>query len=242
MREVRGAVLQHEAVALGPPQRGARPSRGIRGEGATQVEHLLGVTERRIEHRQAFRIPRERFQPRQVIGRGAHVRGHGGADPHAVRRPGRGLQDARAGDEGEVGVRHVHQVHGPAGQVAHRHLDAEHRSARSNGHGRRGEVTRAEAFCILAPDTHPGTGLAQAGSVQPRAAGLPLLFHRDGGFWHLDPLTGLETPLAPGASLAQLRGMGLQRRFAAQPYPETRAQAPRAGERRRAQPPAWLDA
>jgi hypothetical protein len=98
---------------------------------------------------------------------------------------------------------------------------------------------RAEAFCILAPDTHPGRCDIDA---QPRAAGMPVLFHRDGGFWHLDPLTGAETPLAPGASLERLRGMGQQLRFTAQPYPETRAQAPRAGERRRAQPAAWLDA
>lgn len=100
---------------------------------------------------------------------------------------------------------------------------------------------QAEAFCILAPDTHPGR---RAIAAAPRAAGMPLLFHRDGGFWHLDPLTGVETPLAPGLDLERLPGMGRQRRFAARPYPETapetRAQAVRAGERRRAQPAAWL--
>jgi hypothetical protein len=98
---------------------------------------------------------------------------------------------------------------------------------------------RAEAFCILAPETHPGRHEVAA---QPRAAGMPLLFHRDGGFWHLDPLTGTETPLAPGASLDRLRGMGRHLRCTAQPHPEMRAQAPRADERRRAQPAAWLDA
>lgn len=101
---------------------------------------------------------------------------------------------------------------------------------------------RAEAFCILAPETHPG--LAPAPDAQPRAAGLPLLFHRDGGFWHLDPLSGAETPLAPGLGLERLRGMGMLRRFAAQAYPEfargaegpsadARAYAARAGDRRR---------
>jgi hypothetical protein len=30
-------------------------------------------------------------------------------------------------------------------------------------------------------------------------AALPLLFHRDGGFWHLDQLTGKETALAPAS-------------------------------------------
>lgn len=110
---------------------------------------------------------------------------------------------------------------------------------------------QAEAFYIVAPETRPG---GHALAAQPRAAGMPLLFHRDGGFWHLDPVTGLETPLAPGAALERLHGMGPQRRFSARPYPETgaetgtetgaetRAESPRAGERRRAQPPAWLDA
>lgn len=111
----------------------------------------------------------------------------------------------------------------------------------------------AEAFCILAPDTHPGRREVLA---RPPAAGLPLLFHRDGGFWHLDPLTGAETPLAPGARLDHLPGVGRQLRFLAHPYPdtsadtgagmhaemctETRAHALRAGERRRSQPAAWL--
>jgi hypothetical protein len=73
---------------------------------------------------------------------------------------------------------------------------------------------------------------------------MPLLVHRDGGFWHRDQLTGVETPLTPGASLERLSGMGRQLRFTARPYPERaqemRAQTLRAGERRRAQPAAWL--
>lgn len=104
---------------------------------------------------------------------------------------------------------------------------------------------QAEAFCILAPDTHPGR---RESAARPRAAGMPLLFHRDGGFWHLDPVTGVETPLAPGLSLDRLPGMGQRLRFSSRPYPEhgadsaqeTRVQAVRAGERRRAQPAAWL--
>ena len=100
---------------------------------------------------------------------------------------------------------------------------------------------QAEAFCILAPDTDPGRREVLAA---PRAAGMPLLFHRDGGFWHRDQLTGVETPLTPGVGLEQLFGMGRQLRFTARPYPELaqemRAQTLRAGERRRAQPAAWL--
>ena len=97
---------------------------------------------------------------------------------------------------------------------------------------------RAEAFYVLAPDTHPEQRALRnrQHSTQPRAAGMPVLFHRDGGFWHLDPASGLETPLAPGAPLERLRGMGWQLRFAPQPYPELRTQTPRTGERRRAAP------
>ena len=100
---------------------------------------------------------------------------------------------------------------------------------------------RAESFLILAPETDPAHVLGHAAAVAPRAAGLPLLFHRDGGFWHRDPATGQDTPLAPGVALERLPGFGRQQRFAAQPYPETRLQAARAGDRRRVQP-AWLDA
>jgi len=104
---------------------------------------------------------------------------------------------------------------------------------------------RAEAFCILAPDTQPGQ--ASGLEAQPRAAGLPLLFHRDGGFWHLDPTSGVETALAPGMQLERLRGMGMLRRFAAHPYPElardsipadARTYAARAGDRRRMPSPS----
>ena len=98
---------------------------------------------------------------------------------------------------------------------------------------------RAEAFYILAPDSAPHEGELRAlvRGARPQAAGLPLLFHRNGGFWHLDPASGIETPLAPGADLERLRGLGWQLRFTPQAYPELRAQTPRAGERRRPPPP-----
>lgn len=104
---------------------------------------------------------------------------------------------------------------------------------------------RAEAFMVLAPERDPAHEIGRQASVSPRAAGLPLLFHRDGGFWQRDPATGQDTPLAPGVAVERLRGFGQQLRFAAQAYPEIagneRAQLPRTGERRRVQP-AWLDA
>ncbi|MCD2516463.1 FHA domain-containing protein [Massilia sp. G4R7] len=102
---------------------------------------------------------------------------------------------------------------------------------------------RAECFMVLAPERDPAHEIGKQTAASPRAAGLPTLFHRDGGFWHRDPVSGQETPLAPGVALDRLRGFGQQLRFAAQAYPETqtRVRVPRAGERRRVLP-AWLDA
>lgn len=95
---------------------------------------------------------------------------------------------------------------------------------------------QAESFMVLAPEVDPAHEIGKQAASSPRAAGLPLLFHRDGGFWHRDPATGQDTPLAPGVLLERLRGFGQQLRFAAQPYPETRVQVARAGERRRVHP------
>jgi hypothetical protein len=61
----------------------------------------------------------------------------------------------------------------------------------------------AESFYLLAPETHPGYPV-KSFAAAPHAAALPLLFHRDGGFWHLDQLTGKETALAPAVSLDKL--------------------------------------
>ena len=77
----------------------------------------------------------------------------------------------------------------------------------------------AEAFYCMAPGRHPGFAV-DAGASMPRGAALPLLFHRDGGFWHLDPASGVETALAPGVALDQLANMPRHVRFAGEPYPE----------------------
>jgi hypothetical protein len=73
-----------------------------------------------------------------------------------------------------------------------------------------------EAFYLMEPER----GLGPA----PRlgALGLPLLFHRDGGFWHLDTVSGEETALTPTLSAQGLRGWPDGARFAARPYPEHR--------------------
>ena len=84
-----------------------------------------------------------------------------------------------------------------------------------------------EAFYIVDPERQPG--------FTPRmgALGLPLLFHRDGGFWHADPGSGLDTPLTPATALERLQGWPRGARFAARAYPEGRGgQMDRAAERR----------
>ena len=73
-----------------------------------------------------------------------------------------------------------------------------------------------EAFYLMDPERKPDT--------TPRlgALGLPLLFHRDGGFWHLDPASGIETPLTPALATGGLAAWPAGARFAARPYPEHR--------------------
>jgi hypothetical protein len=73
-----------------------------------------------------------------------------------------------------------------------------------------------EAFYLMDPERKP--------DATPRlgALGLPLLFHRDGGFWHLDPASGIETPLTPVLAAQGLAAWPAGARFAARPYPEHR--------------------
>ena len=78
---------------------------------------------------------------------------------------------------------------------------------------------QAECFYLLAPDTHPGYPMPPFVAA-PSAAALPLLLHRDGGFWHLDQLTGKETALGPSTSLDKLSRIARHNRFASAPYPE----------------------
>jgi hypothetical protein len=82
----------------------------------------------------------------------------------------------------------------------------------------------AECFMLVAPDAEPTAAFATVpGAALPQAAVLPLLFHRDGGFWHRDPATGVDTPLGPTAALDRLAGFHGRVRFTAAPYPEYRA-------------------
>jgi len=78
----------------------------------------------------------------------------------------------------------------------------------------------AECIVLLAPDTAP---TMTPGGALPRAAALPQLFHRDGGFWHRDPTSGADTPLSPTAALKRLAGFHGRVRFTAAPYPDYRA-------------------
>nr|WP_314544717.1 FHA domain-containing protein [uncultured Massilia sp.] len=93
----------------------------------------------------------------------------------------------------------------------------------------------AEAFMLMAPGVAPET-VSAAGASLPRAAHLPLLFHRDGGFWHRDRATGQDTPLSPATALERLSGFHGRVRFAAQPRPDDAHRRGSVGERRRAPP------
>ncbi|MDB5937093.1 MAG: hypothetical protein JWQ01_4437 [Massilia sp.] len=78
----------------------------------------------------------------------------------------------------------------------------------------------AECFYFLEPGRHPGFPMA-AFPREPRAAVMPLLFHQNGGFWHLDPVTGAETSLSPATALERLSQFPRHTRFASDPYPES---------------------
>ncbi len=73
-----------------------------------------------------------------------------------------------------------------------------------------------EAFYLMDPER------MLAATPRMKALGLPLLFHRDGGFWHLDPVSGEQTPLTPSLATAGLAGWPAGARFAPRPYPEYR--------------------
>ncbi len=82
-------------------------------------------------------------------------------------------------------------------------------------HGR-----HAECFYILMPDAHPGYPMPPF-IATPQAGALPLIVHHNGGFWHMDQLSGKETALAPATTLDKLSRIPRHTRFAAEPYPES---------------------
>jgi hypothetical protein len=97
----------------------------------------------------------------------------------------------------------------------------------------------AECFVLLAPGVMPEPAAADTGANKgalPRAARMPILFHRDGGFWHLDPASGQETPIGPATVLDRLARFTGRVRFAASPRPEDHVErtGERTGDRRRA--------
>jgi len=99
----------------------------------------------------------------------------------------------------------------------------------------------AEAFMLLAPGRIPAARTEQPSSL-PRAARLPLLFHRDGGIWHMDPVSGQETPLSPSSAVERLAGFHGLVRFSARVRPENAHDDARRSERRRANVPQFLGA
>jgi hypothetical protein len=92
-----------------------------------------------------------------------------------------------------------------------------------------------ECFVLLAPERGFDRSPERPAAL-PRAAAMPPLFHRDGGFWHLDPGSGQETPLSPATLLPRLPGFGSHVRFSASARPEdpqARSGAERRGGERR---------
>lgn len=90
-----------------------------------------------------------------------------------------------------------------------------------------------EAFCLLEPECAPGL------DARMPLAGLPLPFHRDGGFWLADPGGGEALPLTP-TSASERRASWLQGMlFTALAYPEKNAEK-RGDRRASAQAPAAL--
>ncbi len=77
----------------------------------------------------------------------------------------------------------------------------------------------AECFYLLLPEARPVVVPAPR-TLAPQAAALPVLFHRNGGFWHLDCASGKETALAPATALDKLAGFARHNRFASEAYPE----------------------
>jgi hypothetical protein len=73
-----------------------------------------------------------------------------------------------------------------------------------------------EAFYLMDPERKPEA------TPRIKALRLPLLFHRDGGFWHLDPASGIETALTPALATQGLAAWPPGARFTARPYPEHR--------------------
>jgi hypothetical protein len=104
-----------------------------------------------------------------------------------------------------------------------------------------------EGFMLLAPGRAPapsGTadgptadGAARVPATLPRAAALPLLFHRGGGFWHLDRASGRETPLAPESVLEGVADLPGGVRYSAGAYPEDAQGGVSAGSGRRTRAP-----
>jgi hypothetical protein len=90
----------------------------------------------------------------------------------------------------------------------------------------------AEAFVLMVPDVEPAPAPASTSGAMPRAAMLPVLFHRGGGFWHRDPASGKDTPLTPATPLDRLARFNGLVRFAGSPRPEDFS-GDASGDRRR---------
>lgn len=87
---------------------------------------------------------------------------------------------------------------------------------------RQDEAAQCECFYLLKPET------IAAFPPPSSPVGLPLLIHRQGGFWHLDPETGHETALTTTGDLRHLHGMRNGTEYIDDPYPDVRVMGYRA--------------
>jgi hypothetical protein len=84
-----------------------------------------------------------------------------------------------------------------------------------------------ECFCLLEAECHPGCPAA------PHKAMIPHLFHRDGGFWYMDPGSGHATALTPATEFGRPGDFGATARFTGSPYPDTWTERDATRDRRR---------
>jgi hypothetical protein len=85
---------------------------------------------------------------------------------------------------------------------------------------------KTECFYLIAPEqppeppsTPPHDKLVKQVLQLPQ---LPYLFHRHGGFWHLDPHSGKETALTPASNLPALCDFPAGSQFYPESYPDCR--------------------
>ncbi|EGH25079.1 hypothetical protein PSYMO_27939 [Pseudomonas amygdali pv. mori str. 301020] len=102
-------------------------------------------------------------------------------------------------------MRHVHQVHGLAGQIDHLHADLEQPAGRAQGHARAGPVMVAEALHVFI-----GAAEAQISAVLVFACLQPGIVHRCAGHFAVQRviILGLRATVAQQAAVKHEAAVG----------------------------------